>query len=348
MDIESGIIYNLFLFIACVMAFFTEGFRYNPFGLLLTYLFIVVFWSIRYKIGFDYEGYMDIFGDIKSGGRSYVEPGFWLLNKYFAYSPLGYIGVLTFMTALSYFFLFKLLIREQMLTFGIFFSMVFLLQFMLANQVRQGLVVVYLFSIFHFLEERKYFKYILCLLPALLFHYSAIFLIGLVPLVKIRLNKITWIVLLVSSYVLYLLGFFRSLGTFLLNHLPMYQHYQQTDWMFAEEIGFSIVMLFTLFIALYLLIFNEDIKRPEMMVVFLTGVLLNNVFVEFHLLGRLLQYLTFFNVVLAAVLCKNNIRNGLPVMISCWLLFIFLAGKEPAKNGNLPYQTVFEKPLELY
>ena len=143
MDFESGLIYNVFIIIACGLAYWTERSGYRPLGLLLTFAFVVIFWAIRYDIGYDYKGYVTIFYLVKYGYPYDVELGYRWLNKCFTWSQTGYIGALGVMTILSYFFLFKMFIREKILTLGLFFSMAFLLQFMLANQVRQALVLVY-------------------------------------------------------------------------------------------------------------------------------------------------------------------------------------------------------------
>ena len=348
MDFGSAIIYCIFLIVSCCLAWVTEKAHYNPIGILFTYAFIVCFWSIRYKIGFDYVGYMDIFYDIKHNRNSYVEPGFWLLNRCFAFSSIGYVWVLTIMTALSYFFLFKLFIRERILTYGIFFSIVFLLQFMLANQVRQAFVLVYFFYIFHYLEEKRYWKYILYLLPMFAFHFSVLALFLIIPFARIRFKKITWIFFIVITYILYLLGVFKTIGTSIMTVLPFYEIYQGTERMLAEDVGFSTVMLFKIFVALYLLIFENSIKRPVMMTVFLGGIVLYNVFIEFHLLGRIVNYFSYFNVILAALLCRNNIRNGSLILLFSAIVFLLLAGKEPAYHGTLPYQTIFSFSIDRY
>lgn len=348
MDFESTVIYSVFLVVSCCLALMTEKSHYHPVGIFFTYAFIVGFWAVRYKIGYDYEGYMDIFYDIKHGYNSYVEPGFWLLNKCFVFSSIGYVWVLAVMTALSYFFLFKLFIRERILVYGIFFSIVFLLQFMLTNQVRQAFVLVYFLYVIHYLEEKKYLKYILALLPMLLFHVSVVLLMLLVFIAKIRLNKIVWMILILSTYFMYLSGFFKVVGTKLMLMFPLYDVYKLTDRMMAENVGFSIVMLFGVCVALYLLVFDKSINRPVLMTVFLTGIVLYNIFIEYHLIGRVVFYLTYINVILASSLCKNNKVNGMLLLCSAFLFFLLLSGKEPSYHGTLPYQTIFEFPIDRY
>ena len=113
MDYFSWLVYGIFMVIACALAYKTERENYDPVWLGITYLFVVVFWGIRYDIGFDYAGYRGIFSDIKYKDWSYVEPGFYFLNKLFVGSETGYIGVLAVSTALTYFFLFKAFTRYR-------------------------------------------------------------------------------------------------------------------------------------------------------------------------------------------------------------------------------------------
>lgn len=348
MDFESGLIYNVYIIIACGLAYWTERSGYHPLRLLLTYAFVVVFWAVRYKIGYDYVGYMTIFKDVRYDLSSYVEPGYWALNKLFSWSPIGYVGVIFVMTALSYFFLFKLFVRERILTLGLFFSMAFYLQFMLTNQVRQAFVLVYFLSVVHYLEESKYWKYILSLLPMLLFHTSVVFLFPLVFVTKLRLSKITWAILMLGTYIMYLSGCFREVGTKLLMVLPIYDRYKFTSYMAAEDVGFSIVMLFELCVALFILFFSDTINRPVLLTIYLLGIVFYNVFVEYHLIGRVVFYLTYLNIILASVLIKKDGHNGVLLFGVTWFVMILLLGKEPTRHGNLPYQTIFEHPLDKY
>ena len=348
MDFESGLIYNVFIIIACGLAYWTERPGYRPLGLLLTFAFVVIFWAIRYDIGNDYKGYMTIFYLVKYGYPYEVELGYRWLNKCFAWSQTGYIGALGVMTILSYFFLFKMFIREKILTLGLFFSMAFLLQFMLTNQVRQAFVLVYFLSVVHYLEEGKYWKYILSLLPMLLFHLSVVLLFPLVFVVKLRLSKITWAIALIGTYIMYLLGFFKEIGTKLMMAFPLYDQYKLTERMMAEDVGFSSVMLFGLCVALFILFFSDSINRPVLLTIYLLGILFYNVFIEFHLIGRVIFYLTYLNVILASVLVKKDWHNGAVLLGVTWLMFLLLAGKEPAYHGNLPYQTIFDVPLNRY
>ena len=127
--------------VSCLMAYKTERSNYNPVWLFSTYMFIVVFWSVRYGIGYDYGGYMEIYSAIKYDRLALVEPGYRFINWLFLSSETGYIGVMFVMAALSYFFLFRVFVRWKILFYGVFFSLAFQFQFMIASQMRQALVI---------------------------------------------------------------------------------------------------------------------------------------------------------------------------------------------------------------
>ena len=147
---------------------------------------------------------------------------------------------------------------------------------------------------------------------------------------------------------MYLSGCFREVGTKLLMVLPIYDRYKFTSYMAAEDVGFSIVMLFELCVALFILFFSDTVNRPVLLTIYLLGIVFYNVFVEYHLIGRVVFYLTYLNIILASVLIKKDGHNGVLLFGVTWFVMILLLGKEPTRHGNLPYQTIFEHPLDKY
>lgn len=349
MDYFSWLVYGIFMVIACALAYKTERKNYDPVWLGITYLFVVVFWGIRYDIGHDYQGYRGIFSDIKYGGWSYVEPGFYFLNKLFAWSETGYIGVLAVSTALTYFFLFKTFTRYRVLFFGLLFSLAFQYQFMAANQVRQAIVIAAFLYALRFVEDHKYWRYVLFMTLMASIHFTALFMIAALVMARIRIPSWGWLCLIVGSYGLLLVGAFKTVGGKLMMALPFYQVYQASEFrMSAEETGFSIVMLFWVIIALYLLLYRKTINRPVLFNIYMIGVVSYIVFFEFHLLNRMVQYFTFINILFASILCKNDFRKGLPLLLISFVAFNLLSARAPDKNGIQPYQTIFEQKLERY
>lgn len=346
MDIQSTIIYTLFLIFSCLLARKAEASGYNPVWVFATYIFIVLFWSIRYRIGYDYIGYMRGFQMVRYGNHTMLEPAYYLINKIFSGSSVGYVGVFAVMSALCYYFLFKVFIRERILAYGVFFSLAFQLQFMASNQIRQCFVLIVFLCIVHLLEEKKPWQYIWWSLFLMLFHISSVFLLLAIFFSKIRFPRTVWFGLIVITYVAYLAGVFRTIGTTLMQLLPIYERYQDSTRMEAEQTGFSVVMLFWVVVALYLLLYEKVINRPVLFNIYMCSIVLYCAFFEYHLITRVVTYFTYLNVILAATLCKNRQRDGLVLIIVSILGYLLLCLKVPNLHGIQPYQTIFQEKIE--
>lgn len=345
MDIVSCLIYTTFLATTYVLARLTEKSGYDPCGLILTYLVVVLFWAIRYDIGYDYAGYVDIFEEIRRGASSYVEPGYYYLNRLFDGNPHGYVWVLAVMTVVTYFFLFKLFVREKILALGLFFSAAFQFQYMASSQVRQAAVVAIFLYLLRFLEAKKYMQYIVGVVICLLIHTSAVFLFLAIPLRKLRLSRMIWGGLVLVLYGCYLKGLFRTLGTSLITAFPLYEKYQTTDRILPEDLGFSIVMLWNIGVACYFLVYAKLINRPVLLNLYMVGVCMYCIFFEFHLLSRISAYFVYINIYLSALLCKNNLYYAIPLCVAAILVFILLSLKIPNLHGIFPYQTIFQRNI---
>ena len=346
MDIQSTIIYTLFMIFSCLLARKAETSGYNVIWVFATYIFIVLFWSIRYQIGYDYGGYMHGFLMVRYGSPTMLEPAYYLINKLFSGSSIGYVGVFAVMSALCYYFLFKTLIKERILTYGIFFSLAFQLQFMAANQIRQSFVLIAFLCIVHLLEEKKIWQYTWWSLLLATFHISSIFLTAAILFRKIRFPRTIWFLLIVVTYAAYLAGVFRTIGTKLMQLLPFYDRYQDSTRMEAEQTGFSIVMLFWIIIALYLLLYEKTINRPVLFNIYMCSCILYCAFFEYHLITRVVTYFTYLNIILASVLCKNKQRDGMILIAISIIGYLLLCLKVPNLHGIQPYQTIFQEKIK--
>lgn len=330
--------------ISCILAFQTERSNYNPVWLTITYLCVVIFWAVRYQIGFDYEGYMDIFLSVKYDRFTFVELGYYYLNKLFSFSPHGYIYVIGLTTAMIYLFLFKMMVQRHILLYGLFFALGFQFQFLAANQMRQALVIAGFLYAIRYIELKQYWKYIIWMAVLMLFHFTAIFLLIVIPLSKIKLPKWACLTALFGAFILLQLGVFKTLGTIILQSMPFYEQYQNMAFrMQAEDTGFSIVMLFYLLVACYLILYRNTIDHPALFNVYIIGLTAYIMFFDFHLLNRMMQYFTFLNIILASLLCKHSFKNGILLIIITFVAFNLLSAKKPNLHGIQPYQTLFEQ-----
>lgn len=348
MDFSTLLIYSMFMLISVTLAFISQHCSQPKNKLLfitVTYLFVVAFWGIRYNIGFDYKNYIEIYYEIKHGETSYVEPVYFFLCLIFSTVTSGEYYVIAAMSVITYWALFLFLLKKNILWQGLFFSLVFQFQFMAANQVRQALAVALFLVLLPYIEKKQRIKWIAGVLIISFFcHASALFLLLLIPFCRINLSGKKWCLILSILYILYLGGFFRNFGNILLTNFPLpenYQHFLLTDWMEAEEVGFSLVMLFNVLVALYVA-WNYKMDDKRIFTLYMLGMCLYIVFVEYHLLLRLSFYLYYINIYVVSLYCKEK-KSGRIILIISFLFFLFNCAQSTSLHGTIPYKTLLSK-----
>lgn len=342
MDFFSVIIYISYATLSVSTAYIAQRNKSKAF-VILSYLICISFWGLRKDIGFDYEGYVNIFKDIQYNGTSYVEYGYYCLNKIFSSVTEGQVFVLFFSTAITFGFLFIALIRYKILWQGLLYSLVFQYQFMAANQVRQGMAIAVFFSFMYLLGEKKYIKYAICVvLTAALIHTSAVFLLLAIPCSFVRIGKYKACIILTVIYLFYLLGLWTNLGFILFSQLPIpeaYTHYLLTDRVFNEEIGFSIVQLFNILISYYI-IWNKNVLPQYIFMVFFLGILMYIVFIEYHLFFRISTYFLYANIICIALINKAYPDNTKIINIVSAIFYVLICCQASNMHGIIPYKTL--------
>lgn len=348
MDFRSFLIYTFFLLVSSVLALMSQlcKKRINSIAfLIVTYIFIVTFWSLRYGIGFDYDSYIDISKEIRNGYDSYVEPIYHLASMLFQFNG-GEFFTISFMSAVTYFFLIVSFYRNNILFQGVFFSIVLQFQFMASNQIRQALAIaIFLFAL-EYIEKKKYKIWIpILILDVLLCHTSAFILFLIIPLAQnIRFSNNKWIIIIVVLYALQLIGVFRNLGNIVLTSLPIpenYMHFIYSDRVLAEEIGFSPVFLFYIIITIYILIYYNPQNRINLNL-FLIGLSLYIVFIEYHLLQRLSMYCFYVIIFIISKYCINSKQHGINVILASIVFYLFLITRDTNLHGVIPYKSLFD------
>ncbi|WP_299231495.1 EpsG family protein [uncultured Bacteroides sp.] len=348
MDFRSFLIYTVFLLVSSVLALMSQlcKKRINSIAfLIVTYIFIVTFWSLRYGIGFDYDSYIDISKEIRNGYDSYVEPVYHLASMLFQFNG-GEFFTISLMSAITYFFLIASLYRNNILCQGIFFSIVLQYQFMASNQIRQALAIaVFLFAL-EYIEKKKYKIWIpILVLDVLLCHTSAFILFLIIPLAQnIKFSNHKWIIIIVVLYILQLAGVFRNLGNIVLTSLPIpenYMHFINSDRVLAEEIGFSPVFLFYIIITVYILIYYNPQNRINLNL-YLIGLSMYIIFIEYHLLQRLSMYCFYVIIYIISKYCINSKQHGINVILASIVFYLFLITRDTNLHGVIPYKSLFD------
>jgi hypothetical protein len=349
MDLTSWLIYNLILFLSVSFAFLSKRTKHKKVFIVFSYLSIVIFCSIRYDVGWDYLGYAESFGFIKYYGFYYFEFGYIILNKLFAFSPIGYIGVFAVMSALTYYFLFKAFLKENILSAGLFFMFTFQFVFMANGQIRQGLAIAIFIYTLKFIENNQYFKYILSIITiSLLVHTSAIFLLGAIFISKINLKYYNWIILILISYFLYLRGVFTNIVSSILPYVPFYSRFLNNFRAEAEPTTHYLIVTFWVLVSILIALCAKYIKREKITNIYLFGSVLFPAFVDFHIFARFGFYLTFVNIILLGIIVKNNKYWGTMFIVVAYLLFTIYCLNNWGLSGGYPYKSIFFENLNRY
>lgn len=344
---STFLIYTLFGSFSVVLAYLSQACKEKKHRILLvviTYLFVVSFWAFRYGIGFDYDSYIYIFYEIKNGYSSYVEPVYSFFSNLFSDTVNGEYWVIASMSVVTYLFLFYIFIKRKILALGLFFSLAFQYQFMAANQIRQALAISAFLCLLPLIEKKQTAKWIIGIsLIVLLFHTSALFLFFLIPFCRINISGKKWCLIISILFVAYLGGVFRQFGNLLFSILPIpenYQHFLLSERVEAEQVGFSLVMLFNVIVALYIA-WNYQLNKKRIFTLYMLGICMYIIFIEYHLLLRVSFYLFYVSIYIASIFCKEQPKKGQWLILAAVIFSLFNFAQSTNMHGVIPYKTLF-------
>lgn len=186
------------LLISClsvlIVYLYSKGLLKN--GLEIAFILLAAFFSIRYKYGNDYVGYMDVFNDISryssfsillsnylsSDSLFLSEIGWAILN--YLFKPFGFPCLVAFLTCFEYYIYYKFIktyVPRQYQWMAVF-TLVLNPQILLLqlSMMRQSLAIVLLIQGTHYLIKNKItysIFFALCALCAVLVHKSALFVL---------------------------------------------------------------------------------------------------------------------------------------------------------------------------
>jgi len=260
-----------------ILGFFSVFFSYLSshrridWGLKFSFILIFFFLSFRYQFGNDYDTYLDLFYkfssledyDFTNPFSLFYEPGWVILN--FLFQSLGFFSMNIFLALLSCIVYYSFVVKyiPKNLYWLAVFIYVFTPSFLLlqSTAMRQSVgVMIFIFSI-DYLIKKRFLPYLLLILLASLFHYSAIFLIFVYPLIYFnkKIQILSGIFLFLSYSLLFLLSknlapLFKDL---LLNVNDKYSAYTDQG---SVNSGFGFIYFTFL---LVILLFNDKNHKKE-------------------------------------------------------------------------------------
>lgn len=301
--------------------------------LLYTLEFVVIFiFVFRYDVGWDYVNYYHYVADNILNER--LEPLsalFVLTAQYFKSPQLLFVLYGT----LTYILIFQAIKRTSC---NVEFSLLIYLCLFLFDSlglIRQSLAVALIFWGYRYVYERKLCKYIIVVLIATGFHYSAVIALFIYPLYYIRLPY--YVVSLVTLLVMkeLLLMIIINEGTYAV-------------YLMAEELmsGGGKVFIFYALVSVFLLYFViHDNNNKEMMGLYK---IILFTFCLWMLLGegiaiRLSAYYIIYLVLLIPLALRKYVKTRILigcVLISYFISMLFISSKNELKSPYLPYKNV--------
>jgi hypothetical protein len=209
--------------------------------IFLIFVLFILLDGLRWETGTDWTFYKTFFQKCTKGNNMDFEPGYVLINKFIYYISGSYSVFLIFVAFLMYSLYLKS-INDYALypLISSFFLYCTFIGFMGMNRQHIALGIC-LFS-YRYIVSRKYWKFILCILIASLFHRTA-----LIFFVTYFLNRnIPAPVLLISLLIVYLLNpvisglmkpFLSSMPNQIEYKLNVYLHSEYTNSTFGTVIG---------------------------------------------------------------------------------------------------------------
>jgi hypothetical protein len=316
----------------------------------LPYIVVIIFSIIRFDVGWDYDGMARLFkvyANSDSFSHYSKEPTFFYLCKLFSFYSKGYVIILALYFIATIYFLRECIRYYKIKYEGLFVFIALCLMFDSYDRVRQSLAIFIFIYALRFIDREQFGKYILVLLLAILFHYSAILLIPYYWFLRIPFSRLTRILIFTLAWLLFFIGVWTSIRYKLFSMIPFYGDIYANKPQFLLSVstntGLGVIFtIITLFLPLIILPNTKD-----------NTVILNGIFfgaiLYFIASGNLLmerftQYFTFINFVGLSLVCKNKMNNRF--IIGLTLFFWFQASIYINRSGSNPYTTIFSKEFQ--
>ena len=297
----------------------------------LTVFFVLYFLLLALRgstVGNDYGNYHYFFetmGNTEWGQifQSDIEPGYALLNKIvsvFTDSFQWFLVVSSAVMLLPILYVYRKHVEDAPLTILLFINTdIFVMSF---SGIRQSIAIGIGCLAFEFAREKKWIRFLIAVVFAILFHNSAFVLLLLYPACRFRLSRKSLYYILPAYLIL--LVFNREIFSFLLGIFGIYSGYS-----ISQTGAFMSIVLFSLFVV-YSIIIPDENKLDE------TGKMLRNIllitlaiitFVPIHMLVMRMAYyfVVFMPLCIPKIIKYHDESLGKITEISRVVMMVFFA-----------------------
>lgn len=363
---ESALVYLGLVLVMTFLAWFAgQAKNYKWFWLVLCSLSYAVVMGIRMNVGVDFPMYYKVYQQVQSGGTGgfgmeHFEPGFQLIYLIFGSQHIHYSIPFGFISFIQMFLIFVGLRKYPQVWVLIPMTFFFTGCFVNYNNVTRHMIALSIFiCAIPFLAERKYWKYLGCIILASLFHKSALALVLIPPVYMFCKEVFTriWVQLAWLAFGLVMMNIdvvqnvFEALSmAILFLGYNDYLHTSFADFNENKKIGLGFVFMFA---ACVILILNSR-KMKEfyksrtvniMYDMFFFGYIIRLAFVRMFLLQRFNYYFINFEFIIGAFTLYMFIRKKQWVWFAALMVLytaLFFARLNVKEDGSVLYHTFLE------
>lgn len=257
------IIYLYLLLFSVIVSYLYEHTKSICYKNIIAYtflLFLVGFVSLRFDVGPDYYYYVLQF---KYAVSKFYHPSpdyifFNLLSDIFAFHTRGYIGIFSIYFLITFFLILTTLQKKNLLLYGIFIFFTFGFFFGSLDRIRQYLAMSIFIFAYDDILKNNFKSYLLKILFAFFFHLSAIILLPLYFLSKIKINKTIFLL----WYLILMYGFFTQYWNYLVSifykNVPYYNEiYYDSKYLEAESFNSGMGLIGKTLIIMTILLYSN-------------------------------------------------------------------------------------------
>jgi len=329
--------------------------------IIWAYVIFFLLTALRYDTGNDYQGYytgLDYIctylfagsGSFSSMWKTYLlisgnEPMYLILAYIFHWLPNAPLLVIGAYSAISIYFFYKAFdeYKVHSIAFLLFFVSGFL--FWYWDLIRQSAAIALFFFALKYIRDGNLWKYVGIILIAMLFHYSAIFLLLFYPLRYVNLNKWIYAGAIMMAVVVLFMGYsFDNLFDYIGN-LPFYDSYENDKRIGTHYEGLGYKLRLTCYALVAIIAVLKLPKTDNYLKGIITiGVVLLVMSQGNLLIDRIAVY-PYYAIIIGFGVAVKKSRNV--YAIASWLLIaalFVLQGKsvlDGSDRGCSPYNTVF-------
>lgn len=322
--------------------------RVRSFSRICVFLSLFVPAAIRLEVGYDYDGYSNIYEGVDPG--AIAEPGYLFIQETARFFQLDTQWIFVLSSFVMYFPICFFIGRKSYFLIVIFYTLYIYLESL--SFVRQYMAVSFLIcGLYYYLYSLGKKKWFYFSFASLLFHLSSALYLLTIPFRRfvVKHSFVVWGIVLISYVFIIRLSFTDFIFDLAALIMPRYAVYADSDiWNADTELGSGLGVVIRLLIPLCVLFYRKKLLFQNKKNCYLVSLSLLYIFVNFltlkiQIFGRLNDLFSF--VILFGVselLQMSSINRKVIVTL---LLFFSLLLFEKTIMHVYPYQSIFSKDL---